>query len=1188
MINRLAATDLIRCWLAWAMALALCLPLTAPDSSAAATKPVQRASIPAATPPATPQDAEFGFAEPHFSNVGDFDSVPGGIITALAQDKRGWLWIGTQRGLVRFDGYRFRLFVHDSSDPASLAGDNITALWAAPDGRLWIGTYSDGLSILDPEREQFSHLRHEPAQPASLANGMVWAFAGDAAGGLWIGTNDGLDYAAPGTGALQHFRHDRANPASLANNRVRSLLLDRDGLLWIGSSAGLQRHRPGTQEFMRIESDPANPDSLAGQEIRSMFQARDGKLWLGTRENGAAWLETKPETMAGQPRLHRILPDPQRTDRLSHGWIHSIAQPKPDQIWLGTYGGGINILAAQDGRVLQRVRHDPGTSGSLALDDISPMLVERSGLLWIGTWGAGLQQHNTQNQALRMIRQRRPNGLSYADVSSVLELQDGRILVGSGGNGIDILDRRRGLIGAYRPQTVAGGELADGNIRALAQTPDGTLWVGTRQAGVQRLTPGSTRWQSLAIAQGLPDNNVNQFMQTRDATLLVGTNGGVARWDNGQQRFVALRQANGHAMLSAVKTMAEDSGKRLWFGSNDGLWLLLPGAPGLTVVHSDGQPGSLISDDVCGLLPDGDGMWLATGKGLARLQKWDGQRPQFEVINPPGSKPGRDLGANLLQDRQGRVWTGDVVYDPKTQILREPGKADGFDIGGNWRGAYATTRDGLFLYGGPQGLAVIDPAQFTPWTYQPTLAVTELKVDGKLMPPAMFSHGLTLAPGQRSFSLEFSALDYSAPKANRYAHRLQGYDADWINSDSEHRSANYGNLWPGHYVLEVRGSNRAGEWSPQQLRIPVEILPAFWQRGWFVTLLVLLVAGSVWGGYHWRIVRMQAKAQARAQALQAMVEQRTAEALAAHSKAEAAHDQLAMAQQLAEARQQMLQQEKMAALGMLTAGVAHEINNPTNFTHVAAQIQRTDLDKFEQFLNALMADDPDPELMAEFAKHFDQLRANVAIMLEGTGRIQGIIKDLRAFSRRDQAEKKSLHLSECLASTLNLVRINWSNQVEFITEFVDDPLYECWPALLNQVFMNLMVNGCHAIASKRQASAKSGEAGAGADAPRGHLWLRLRVQTDVQPPMLVVEIEDDGCGIEAHVRERILEPFFTTKDADTGTGLGLSIANGIILKHNGSLSIASTPGVGSCFAVHLPLEESESVASEPMPPQAVA
>jgi predicted ATPase/signal transduction histidine kinase len=304
-----------------------------------------------------------------------------------------------------------------------------------------------------------------------------------------------------------------------------------------------------------------------------------------------------------------------------------------------------------------------------------------------------------------------------------------------------------------------------------------------------------------------------------------------------------------------------------------------------------------------------------------------------------------------------------------------------------------------------------------------------------------------------------------------------------------------------------------------------------------------------------------------AQRTAALSESNTALSIA-FSAAENARQQAESAEQkatealkdLRTAQANLIQSEKMAGLGTLTAGVAHEINNPTNFTHVAAQIQRTHLIEFEQLLLNLMEENPDPMIVDEFARRFAALHENVTLMLNGTERIKHIVKDLRSFTRLDETGKNSLPLSECINATLNLVRPSWLEKVEFITDYAVDPLYECWPALLNQVFMNLMVNACQAI-EVRQKQTNSNA--------KGKLWLRLRRA----PDELQVEIEDTGIGIEAEILPRILEPFFTTKDVGSGTGLGLSISYGIIQKHQGRLSITSTLGKGSCFVIHLPYAE---------------
>jgi signal transduction histidine kinase len=298
----------------------------------------------------------------------------------------------------------------------------------------------------------------------------------------------------------------------------------------------------------------------------------------------------------------------------------------------------------------------------------------------------------------------------------------------------------------------------------------------------------------------------------------------------------------------------------------------------------------------------------------------------------------------------------------------------------------------------------------------------------------------------------------------------------------------------------------------------------------------------------------------------------------AHQDLAAAHEDLAAAHlRMKQTQQHLALQDKMAGLGTLTAGVAHEINNPTNFVHVAAQNLRVDIADFQKFTRELIEADDAPEVLQAFMQRFAKLSGHVNTMLHGTERIKAIVKDLRAFTRSDQTEKTTVRISECLSSTLNLVRSSWLDRVEFITQFIDDPEFDCWPALLNQVFMNLLVNGCQAIAANHLVAGE-----------RGQLRITLQMKdTQLQGKQLHIAFSDTGVGMTEIVQARILEPFFTTKAIGEGTGLGLSISYGIILQHGGELQISSTLGLGSCFTVVLPLPASDSTGSDTTGPTAL-
>ncbi|WP_342119262.1 sensor histidine kinase [Pseudoduganella sp. OTU4001] len=256
-------------------------------------------------------------------------------------------------------------------------------------------------------------------------------------------------------------------------------------------------------------------------------------------------------------------------------------------------------------------------------------------------------------------------------------------------------------------------------------------------------------------------------------------------------------------------------------------------------------------------------------------------------------------------------------------------------------------------------------------------------------------------------------------------------------------------------------------------------------------------------------------------------------------------------------QQQLILQEKMASIGTLTAGVAHEINNPTNFAHAGAQTMDAKLEQFHRFLLEIAGDDADPRVLATLNERFGELHGQLATIIEGTSRIRDLVRDLRTFSRLGEADKKHVAIGDSLNSTINLVRTQYAGSAQITCQLDANPVLDCWPAQLNQVFMNLTVNACQAIERKQRERQ---------DKALGHLQISSRMERE----RLVLEFRDDGCGMSEAVAKRIFEPFFTTKAEGEGTGLGLSISFGIIKRHQGSIRVLSVEGVGSTFTIELP------------------
>lgn len=816
-----------------------------------------------------------------FVSVADGGRISGGIVTALVQGRDGLIWIGTQHGLIRYDGYSFDLYRADIDDPNSLAGDYVRSLAFAADGKLWIGTLGNGVSVYDPATDVFTNHAHVTDDPASLSNDRVDALASDADGGMWVGTNGGLDYRPPGSNRFVHYPHgDIAGTPN--DDRIRSLLVDPAGDVWVGSWSGLNRRRAGTDYFEDVADWNDAAASLRGRNVLRLFLDHGGTLWFGTPEHGGGWIQPDARQVGWLPLAEGS------ADGLAHPWVTGIAENGSDELWIGSYGGGINVVDLQSRAVIGHLRSDPSVPTSVGSDEIGPLMVDQSGLLWVGTWSAGLQFFNTRNHAFRMIHPSslRKDSISFADVSSLMVADDGLVWVGTAGNGVDLLDLAKGVVGGIRVEKGKPGGLADGSVTAMTQSADGTIWLGTRQAGLFRRDPGSERFRHYTSDNGLVDNYIHRLRLAHDGTLWVGTSGGLNRFDPASESFstVATESMPNTPFVEQIDDLIFDATHNLWIGAETGLYVLPDGGEQLRrIAHDPDDPASLSDNDVNALLITREGtLWVSTARGLDRMLGWDGVEAQFDSVSHRLGRPGKAIGTNLMEDRQGRIWADvNAMIDPADWSLHDFGRAGGVDLGTSWIRSYAQYPDGRMLYGGSKGLVVVDADKLRIWDYDPPLVISEVSVEGEQKQP---SGHLTLPADTRNFSVGFAALDYSDPGANRYQFRLDPFDRDWVDAPASRRIATYTHLDPGQYVLRIRGSNRLGAWGSRPLSISIRQDPAWYQTSAFRVAMAAAILFFLYLAYRLRVRQLVAARRA----LDAMVKERTADLQRAMLKLEEA------------------------------------------------------------------------------------------------------------------------------------------------------------------------------------------------------------------------------------------------------------------------------------------------------------
>ncbi len=756
--------------------------------------------------------------------------------TALAQDRAGFLWVGSQSGLLRWDGYRFRVYRRNIADPHALPDVYIQKLFVDRRGQLWIGTSNAGVARYDAALDRF--VRYPVGGEHGLPNPSVLAFAEDGDDGLLVGTSTGLHRLDLRSGTFSSLPSD----AGLPSVAIQSLLRDRGGALWIATRDGLARQRgQGTQAWSGLRFDaislPLAPDQR--QDAESLMEDDAGRLWIGTSSHGAFVRAADGGTIAAV-----LESGPQPT--LQSEDVYTMAQSQPGEVWLGTWGQGIVVVDTETLRT-RRIRNDRALAGSLGNDTIWSLLRDRSGLMWVGAV-RGLSHTDPRQGALRNILGggTRPGGLSDPEVTVALAARDGKVWLGLGANGIDIVSNtgtiQRLRADPARPDNALPGE----HVISIAEGPD--IYAGTLR-GLYRIGQDGVQVERLRLPGRAADASADALLWAGDA-LWMGA------WDDGlwELRFQDGVQSVHHYPLGdrladhRILILEKGVGDTLWIGTGNGLTSFDRRSHVTeTILPDAADPGALAAGYISSLCLDRRGrLWVAsTGGGVSVLTGRDkAGRPRFHRI---GAAHGlyNDVG-QILQDGQGYLWAsmdkGLARIDPDTFAVQVLRRAEGVALESYWSASGAVLPDGQLLFGGMGGATLLKPELLRGDSARPPVAVTDLRVGGQVLAPGAYAQGgapLLIPPGDTSLAVEFSALDYSSPERNRYAYRLDGYDHDWIATDPSRRLAAYSNLAPGDYTLRLRGSNRDGTWSDNELRLPLRVLPAWRQTGWFKAAMAL-------------------------------------------------------------------------------------------------------------------------------------------------------------------------------------------------------------------------------------------------------------------------------------------------------------------------------------------------------------
>lgn len=848
---------------------------------------------------------------PQFENISTEQGLSQSTVTAILQDRQGFMWFGTEGGLNKYDGYQFSIYEHDPENPQSLSSNVISSIYEDRDGTLWIGTVT-GLDRLDRKTNTFVNYLQDLTDSDNANARSVLTINQDQSGALWVGTDGGgLLVFNLKNNQFTVYKHDPDDPKTLINNTVHSIYEDRDGILWIGTEQGLDRLDPTTGGITHSTQNSILVRSLIDNPIYAISEDSQGMMWIGTKNGLFQWNRA-------QNQINEYLHQPSILNSISDNSIRCIFRDTQGTLWIGTRSGLEQFNESQKRFV--HYKHNPNDSQSLISDSIRSIYEDQSGVMWIGTAGGGLSKYAQASHKF-IVYKNNPdvsNSLSDNNIWSVYEDRNSMLWVGTFSAGLNKLDRESGIVTVYKNNPEEANSLSNNDVRAILEDQHDNLWIGTEHGRLERFDPQTEtffHYQHNPNDPGsLSSDTVFSIYEDHQGELWIGTQGeGLNLMDQATGTFTHYQyDANNPFSLSNndVRTIYEDSMDILWVGTLGGLNLFDKHTNRFTTYRNDpSDPLSLSSDLVLSIFEDPEGIvWTGTiGGGLNRF---DRVTRSFTHYTEKNGLPD-DTIYGILAGSDSTLWLstnkGISKFDPRREIFRNYDTSDGLQDNQFNPGAFFQSRDGEMFFGGTHGLNAFFPEQVKDNPIPPPLVITAFKKFNQTVQTDLpTNEPIQLSYRDSFISFEFAALDFNAPDKNQYAYKLDGFDKDWIQAGSRHY-ASYTNLPGGEYVFRVKGSNNDGVWNETGIAIPISVTPPFWQTWWFGTIGVVLLAGVITLGFQQRVRAVKENARK----LESLVEQRTSELSDANKQLEVEIEQREKAEEaLAKRSAEQLEQSE--------------------------------------------------------------------------------------------------------------------------------------------------------------------------------------------------------------------------------------------------------------------------------------
>ncbi|MFO7369847.1 MAG: two-component regulator propeller domain-containing protein [Bacteroidales bacterium] len=1162
------------------------------------------------------------FAQLHHSNFEKItirDGLSQSTVTHILQDKYGFLWFATYDGINRYDGYSFQVFRHVEKDQTSLSHDAIVYMMEDSKGYIWVVNNGNaGMDRFDPETEKFTRFRHNAADSASVSSDFVNRITEDRQGNIWVCTSKGLDlYDVQKTvqGAQGSFRRFgkgiiTGNIDMAYENKYGQFLLFSDSLFLFDRNTKTF-HKTGV---------PLEPTS-----IKSIVEDEYGNLYIGTTGNGIIKLSYNRKTSSyrrSNPGKINVTPKNK----------NCLLIDKDRCLWIGTEADGLYRYNPENDS-LDHYKKDELDLSSISDNTIGSLFVDHSGVLWIGTYSQGLCKYDLFRKEFLHYKSipNNPNSLSGNVISSIHGIHPDELWVGNdAGGGLNrfiFRDGKEPLVIHYKhdpndPNTISGN-----SIISLVQRRNGEVWIGCSGGSVSKIIPEVPlsgrkpvvkRYQHVKWTFAIYEDS--------DGILWGGTwKAGLWRYDDKTDQFTFFDHVpdNPQSLCdNIIWALGEDKDKNLWIGGHgNGISILTANqkksnAPKfINLRHHDTDTSSLSHNTVNTFCSTADGtLWIGTAGGLNRLigktetikEISDTGRLRFSHYHKKDGLPSEGI-IGILQDHEGNLWMstakGISRFNLADSSFLNFDEGDGLQNDEFWHNAYYKNEKGMLFFGGQNGFNAFYPDRIKTNSVIPAVAVTGLKLFTKsvkigeavnnqvvLKMPMHLTDQVSLSHKNNIITIEFAALHYTQPAANRYAYYLEGFEKDWNYVDNQ-RSATYTNLDPGKYVFRVKASNNDGVWNETGTSLELIIKPPWWKTWLFRIVIYATLVGLLFLLYYLRMAYYRYEQKKLSELVKERTMQLEEVAVSMEEKQEEINSQkeelLAQRDEL-ERNNIVLQKQKEMILEQ-----HHELEKHRNQLEqlveertkelIEAKERAEESDQLKSSFLANLSHEIRTPLNAilgfsallgeEDVTHEDRTEYN-RIMNNSSKMLLDLINDIMDISKIEAGQMTLLPVNVKLSRVISnivdtyemLMNRNDSGTIRKVDLKVNmapglnDLQIIADKTRLEQVLSNLMSNAVKFTS-------------------QGFIEIGCRRQNS--DSMLEFYVKDTGIGIKEEYQSMIFERFRKVEDDKTqlyrGTGLGLAISSHLVSLMGGTMKVESQPGKGSEFSFTLPLNESSAV-----------